>query len=312
MAQHVPVLCGPVVAAFDRQLAVAPVVDGTFGYGGHSGALLARFPGLRVIGIDRDPRAVDAAAALAAGHAGRAVVRHGRFGDWPGVLQRMGVERAAGLLLDLGVSSPQLDVAERGFSFAREGPLDMRMDDSTGPTALEFVRACDETELARVLWEYGEERLSRRIARGIKQALAEDRLSTTRQLADICRRAYPPGPQRIDPATRTFQALRIVLNDELGELERALAGCETHLASPGVVAVISFHSLEDRIVKLRFRDWQARGLGRILKPELVTADDNERQLNPRSRSAKLRVFLWGDQGPHNDPKDKYRSKKHRK
>jgi len=311
VAQHVPVLCEPVLAAFNRELAVAPVVDGTFGYGGHSGTLLGRYPALRVIGIDRDPRAVDAAADALAANAAHATVVHGRFGDWPNVLQRLGLERAAGLLLDLGVSSPQLDVASRGFSFAREGPLDMRMDDSAGQTALEFVRACDEQELARVIWEYGEERLSRRIARGIKQALAEDRLSTTRHVAEICRRAYPPGPQRIDPATRTFQALRIAVNDELGELERALAGCETNLASPGVVCVISFHSLEDRLVKLRFRDWQARALGRILKPELVTADDTERELNPRSRSAKLRVFLWGQASPLKDPKDRYRSKKHR-
>lgn len=311
MAQHVPVLCGPVVAAFDRQLAVAPVVDGTCGWGGHSDALLARFPQLRIVAIDRDRRAVDAGTERLAVHGGRAVVAHGSFGDWPDVLHRLGLERAAGLLLDLGVSSPQLDVPERGFSFSREGPLDMRMDDSAGPTALDLLGDCDETELADVLWKYGEERHSRRIARGIKQALAEGRLSTTRQLAEICRRAYPGGPQRIEPATRTFQAIRIALNDELGQLERALDACPAHLAAPGVVAIISFHSLEDRIVKLRFREWQVQGLGRILKPDHVTADESERQANPRARSAKLRVFLWGEPAQPVDPKQKYRSKHHR-
>lgn len=224
----------------------------------------------------------------------------------------MGLERAAGLLLDLGVSSPQLDVASRGFSFLREGPLDMRMDDSTGPTALDLLRETGEPELADLLWQLGEERLSRRIARGIKQALAEDRLRNTLDLAEICRRAYPRGPHRIDPATRAFQAVRMALNDELGELGRALAACEAHLAEPAVVAVISFHSLEDRMVKQRFRDWQTRDCGRILKPELQVADDEERGQNPRSRSAKLRVFLWGQKRDSRDPADKYRSRRHRK
>lgn len=311
MAQHIPVLCGPVVAAFDRQLAGAPVVDGTCGWGGHSDALLARFPALRVVAIDRDARAVAAGTERLARHGDRAVVAHGRFGDWPRLLHGLGLERAAGLLLDLGVSSPQLDVAERGFSFAREGPLDMRMDDSSGPTVHELLHATPESDLADILWRLGEERLSRRIARGIKQALADGAMRTTLDLARVCRDAYPRGHHRIDPATRTFQALRMALNDELGELERALDGCQTHLASPGVVAVISFHSLEDRIVKQRFRHWQTTESGRILKPEFVTADESERQANPRSRSAKLRVFLWGQNPPAVDPADKYRSRRHR-
>lgn len=311
MAEHVPVLCGPVVAAFHRELAVAPVVDGTCGYGGHSQALLAASPGLRVVGIDRDPRAVAAATERLRGYGDRAVVCHGCFGDWPHVLQQLGLGGASGLLLDLGVSSPQLDVPERGFSFMRDGPLDMRMGDDSGSTALELLAETSEADLADILWRFGEERHSRRVARAIKRRLEEGQLRTTRDLAAICADAYPRGPQRIDPATRTFQAIRIAVNDELGELERALGHCERWLLSPGAVAVISFHSLEDRIIKLKFRQWQARELGRILKPDHVTADDSERQANPRSRSAKLRVFLWGASDPKGDPKDKYRSKKHR-
>ena len=172
-----------------------------------------------------------------------------------------------------------------------------------------------EDEIARAIWQYGEERLSRRIARQIKRAIEEDRLSTTLDLAEICRCAYPPARgakgHRIDPATRTFQALRIHINDELGELERALAFVPDGFEPQGVVAVISFHSLEDRIVKNCFRDWQQQGLGRILKPAPITADESERGDNPRARSAKLRVFDWG-KSPKDLGDDKYRSKKHRR
>ncbi len=311
MAEHIPVLLKPVVAAFDRDLAVAPVVDGTCGLGGHSAALLDAIDGLRIVGLDRDKQSVAVATDALARFGGRAVVRHGTFGGWLEQLHSVGVDRGAGLLLDLGVSSPQLDQPGRGFSFRHDGPLDMRMDDSDGPTALEFLRTSTEADIADVIFRYGEERLSRRIARGITKAIGENRLSTTAQLAEICRRAYPPGPQRIDPATRTFQALRIAINDEIGELERALAACPAGIAAPGVVAVISFHSLEDRVVKQTMQAWATQELGRILKPWPVTADDAERASNPRARSAKLRVFLWGDQGPHKDPRDKYRSKKHR-
>lgn len=315
MAEHLPVLVAAVERAFAGVRAGAVIVDGTCGFGGHSAAILERNPGVRVIGFDRDTHAVERASDHLAGYGGRAAVRHGRFSEWLEQLRGMGVERAAGLLLDLGVSSYQLDTPERGFSFRSAGPVDMRMDPgggpSAGPSALEWLAGAPEDEIARVIWRYGEEKHSRRIARQIKRAIEEGRLSTTVDLAEICRRAYPKARHRIDPATRTFQALRIHINDELGELERALASVPEGFEERGVVAVISFHSLEDRIVKNTFRDWAQQGRGGILKPAPVTADESEREANPRARSAKLRVFNWGQ--THEDlGADKYRSKRHRR
>jgi 16S rRNA (cytosine1402-N4)-methyltransferase len=310
VAQHLPVLVAAVTRAFAGLRDGATVVDGTCGLGGHSAALLEGHPGIRVIGLDRDPSAVAHATERLAGYGGRAVVRHGRFGEWLEQCKQLGVEHAGGLLLDLGVSSPQLDESKRGFSFRNAGPVDMRMDPGGGPSVLEWLVSAPEDEIAGVIWRYGEERNSRRIARQIKRAIEEDRLSTTLDLAEICRRAYPAGHHRIDPATRTFQALRIHINDELGELERALALVPERFEPKGVVAVISFHSLEDRIVKNCFRDWQQQARGRILKPAPITADESERGENPRARSAKLRVFTWG-QAARDEGADKYRSKKHR-
>lgn len=312
MAEHVPVLVAAVERAFAGVRAGAVIVDGTCGFGGHSAAILERNPGVRVIGFDRDATAVERATEHLAGYGGRAVVRHGRFGEWLEQLKRLGVERAAGLLLDVGVSSYQLDTPERGFSFQKAGPVDMRMDPGGGPSALDWLQSAPEDEIARVIWRYGEERHSRKIARRIKRAMEEGRLSTTEDLADICRRAYPSSAKhRIDPATRTFQAIRIHINDELGELESALASVPDGFEDRGVVAVISFHSLEDRIVKNTFRDWAKDGLGGILKPAPLTADESEREANPRARSAKLRVFNWGETREDLGA-DKYRSKKHRR
>lgn len=315
MAEHLPVLLTEVVECFERLGPGSLVVDGTCGLGGHSAALLERCEGLSVVGLDRDPDAVDAATSRLGEYGQRAVVRHGRFGDWLDELRGLGLERASGLLLDLGVSSPQLDRPERGFSFQQEGPIDMRMDPTAGQSALGFLQSAPEDEIARVIWRYGEERKSRRIARQIKRALEEKRLSTTADLAEVCRRAYPPpkaGKHRIHPATRTFQALRIHVNDELGELERALESVPEGFTETGVVAVISFHSLEDRIVKHTFKDWQKDERGRILKPAPITADESERESNPRARSAKLRVFHWGQAREKDEGLNKYRSKKHRR
>lgn len=300
------------VECFESLGSGALVVDGTCGLGGHAAALLARYPTMRVLGLDRDPEAVQHAARALRSFGERAVVRHGQFGDWAGQLDGLGVDRASGLLLDLGVSSPQLDRPERGFSFREAGPIDMRMDPTSGETALEFLERAPTDEIARVIWRYGEERHSRRISRQIKRALEEDRLSTTADLAVICRRAYPKGRHRIDPATRTFQALRIQVNDELGELEHALAAAQDSLGEIAVVAVISFHSLEDRIVKHTFRDWQKQDLGRILKPAPITADESQREANPRARSAKLRAFLKGARSGGPEGPDRYRSKRHRR
>jgi 16S rRNA (cytosine1402-N4)-methyltransferase len=311
VAEHLPVLVAAVREAFRSLGPGALVVDGTCGLGGHSAELLESFPALRVLGIDRDPAAVAAATERLRGYGNRAVVVHGEFGRWAKQLIELGLGRAQGLLLDLGVSSPQLDQPERGFSFREAGPIDMRMDPTRGQSALEFLEGAPEDEIARIIWRYGEERHSRRIARQIKRALSEGRLSTTQDLATVCRRAYGPGKHRIDPATRTFQALRINVNDELGELERALAAVPDGMADRGVIAVISFHSLEDRIVKQTYRDWQQQSKGRSLKPAPITADESERAINPRARSAKMRVFAWGEAPGKPEGKDRYRSKKHR-
>lgn len=311
MAEHLPVLEQAVVKAFGNLRTDAPVVDGTCGLGGHSAALLGAYPELRVIGIDRDPWAVEHAAARLRPFGGRALVRHGRAAEWPGHLGAMGVERAGGLLLDLGVSSPQLDRPERGFSFRGDGPLDMRMDPSTGDTALELLTHTPQAEIARWLGTYGEERHAGRIARRIVKAIEEGRLQTTGDLAAICRDAYGKGHHRIDPATRTFQALRIVVNNELAELEGALKQVPSFMEAGAVVAIISFHSLEDRIVKHQLREWDSAGLATILKPAPLTADESECVSNPRARSAKMRVCVWGPRASADIGKDKYRSKKHR-
>jgi len=313
VAEHLPVLVQQVVAAFAGTAPGALVVDGTCGLGGHSAALLES-TGCRVLGIDRDPDAVAHATQRLGGYGGRAVVRHGRFSEWPEHLRALGVDAASGLLLDLGVSSPQLDRPERGFSFRESGPIDMRMDPQSGQTALEYLESAQADEIARVIRRYGEERFAGRIARAIKRALEEGRLSTTEDLALVCRRAYPPpqgGRHRIDPATRTFQALRIHVNEELSELETALSHVPGFLANPGVVAVISFHSLEDRVVKHTYREWVSSLPGRILKPAPMTADEAERERNPRARSAKLRVFLREDAQSSAPDKELRRSKRHR-
>jgi len=277
-------------------------VDGTIGGAGHSRAILEAAQ-CTLIGIDRDPMALEAARERLIGVEGRATLIHGQFGDLAQLLDGVKVD---GLLLDLGVSSPQLDLPERGFSFMKSGPLDMRMDPTQGQTALELIRSSEVDELADVIYEHGEERHSKRLARAIKDA--EDRLATTTDLAAICAQVIPLGEQRrskIHPATRTFQALRIAVNAELAELEKFLAVFPELLKPGGRCAIISFHSLEDRLVKNRFRDlaWTsslppqfAVKAGERVEPvcELITrkavfATEQEIERNPRSRSARLRV-----------------------
>ncbi len=275
--------------------------DGTLGGAGHAAAILTT-PDTRLVGIDRDPAAL-AAARERLGD--RATLVHGEFGDIKGIL---GDQRVDGFLLDLGVSSPQLDQAERGFSFTHDGPLDMRMDPTRGQTALDLMKELDEQELAQVIGELGEERYARKIARIIKEWLGEDKLHTTRDLAELCSRAIPMVEQRkskIHPATRTFQGLRIAVNRELEQLERFLAAFPDLLAPGGRCVIISFHSLEDRLVKQAFRDlaWTsslppklAREAGERVEPvvEILTkkavfASDEETARNPRARSARLRA-----------------------
>ena len=283
-------------------------VDGTLGGAGHAAALLAHLPASSLIGIDRDPSALEAARTRLAPFGDRARLVHGEYADLPAILADLKISQVDGILLDLGVSSPQLDHPERGFSFSREGPLDMRMDPTRGRTALELIQALDPEELADVIFELGEERHSKKVARLIKEALAQDRIHTTTELAAVVAQAIPIFEQRksrIHPATRTFQALRIAVNAELEQLERLLAAFPELLVTGGRCAIISFHSLEDRLVKQRFRDlaWTSslpRHLAEqdgeradpVCEPitrKAVVAGDDEIARNPRARSARLRV-----------------------
>ena len=293
---HVPVLLAPLLRA------VAPVrgvwLDGTFGAGGYTRGLLDA-GAERVVAIDRDPRALELGRALAAEAGGRLRLVEGTFG----ALDRLAGEPLDGVALDLGVSSMQLDEAERGFSFAKDGPLDMRMG-AEGPTAADLVNGAEEGRLADILFHYGEERASRRIARAIARARAEAPIETTRRLATIVESCLPRAkPGQSHPATRSFQALRIAVNDEFGELIRGLEAAERALKPGGKAAVVSFHSLEDRVVK-RFFQLASGGGGRAnrFQPEVpeeaprfrllgraVRADPNELAANPRARSATLRL-----------------------
>lgn len=271
-------------------------VDVTLGRGGHAEAILAASsPNGLLIAIDRDPSAIAETAPRLARFGERVRLRHGTFADLRAILAAEGVDRVDGLLADLGVSSPQLDDPQRGFSFRAEGPLDMRMDPTGGETAAERIRRLSERELAEAIHRYGEERRARAIARSIKRAEREGRLATTGDL----RRAIiaVTGPQRrggIDPATRTFQALRIAVNDELHQLDALLAAIPDLLADGGIAAVLTFHSLEDRAVKRAFRA-DPRLMPTRKKP--LVPSDEERAANPRARSAKLRAAKRLPRGP---------------
>ena len=273
-------------------LAVRPgglYVDGTLGLGGHAAEILRRSaPEGRVIGFDRDQDALDRAREVLASFAPRVRFEHGDFRRAP---QALGAEKADGILLDLGVSSLQLDRAERGFSFRQDGPLDMRMDQSTGPTAADIVNRMPEDELADLIYQLGEERASRRIARAIVAARQKRHLETTGELAEVVRRAAGrsrrPG---LDSATTTFQALRIAVNGELDDLEGALRALAACLAPGGTLAVIAFHSLEDRPVKQTFRSLAADSGFTLLTRKPVRPAEAETRSNPRSRSARLRAL----------------------
>ena len=281
---HVPVLADAVLEAAEQLPGrEGLLIDATLGGGGHSALLLERHPGLRLVGLDQDPTARAAAAERLAPFGDRVQIVATNFAEYKPA------QTAVMVLADLGVSSPQLDVAERGFSFRLDGPLDMRMDQSGDvETAAELIARLDENELADLIYGYGEERLSRRIARRIKNDLSEKgAYSGTAALAYAVAGCYPPKARRgrIHPATRTFQALRIAVNDELGVLDRLLEQAPDWLAAGGVLGIISFHSLEDRRVKTAFlRDER---LQRITRKPLVASPEEEER-NPRSRSAKLR------------------------
>jgi len=300
---HVPVLLNEVVDAL-RPRDGGRYVDGTFGGGGYSTAILDRAE-CEVIAIDRDPDAISAGGALVQRYAPRLRLIEGRFGEMEQLLSAEGVSAVDGVALDLGVSSMQFDQPARGFSFRASGPLDMRMEKS-GPSAADLVNQRDEKELADIFWRYGEERKSRRVAHAIVERRRTKRIETTGELADIVRRAVGPSARdESDPATRAFQALRIAVNDELGELERGLAAVEQVLASGGRLAVVSFHSLEDRAVKdfVRARSGRTPAPSRHAPPRAAERAATFREVvrrpvlpsaaevaaNPRARSARLRV-----------------------
>ena len=266
-------------------------VDCTTGLGGHSAALLTA-GATRLIGLDRDEDALRIARERLAPFAERVELVHADYRELGGVLDARRIAAVDGILADLGVSSMQLDAEGRGFSFRRDEPLDMRMDRSQGPTAADLIAEADETDLANAIFQFGEERRSRRVARAIVRARERARIETTGSLADIVRRAVPTrGYQRIDPATRTFQALRIWVNRELEGLDAFLAEAARRLLAGARFAVITFHSLEDRIVKHTFRGLAAAGdAWRVLTRKPVVPGDDEIARNPRARSAKLRAI----------------------
>ncbi|MGH8182966.1 MAG: 16S rRNA (cytosine(1402)-N(4))-methyltransferase RsmH [Rhodanobacteraceae bacterium] len=297
--QHIPVMREAVLAGLAVR-ADGRYLDGTFGRGGHARAILDRLgPDGRLLVMDRDPAAI-AHAQGAFGGDRRVAIRHANFselGDWDAV--RTGLD---GVLMDLGVSSPQLDDAMRGFSFQSDAPLDMRMDPTAGESAAEFLAHADEREIADVLFRYGEERMSRRIARALVARRDEAPIHSTRELAELVERTLGRRERNKHPATRTFQALRLHVNDELGSLQRALPAVVSVLNPGGRLAVISFHSLEDRIVKRFVRGDVARvRVPRGLPPPPASesplravgrkqmADRAETARNPRARSAVLRV-----------------------
>jgi 16S rRNA (cytosine1402-N4)-methyltransferase len=304
MSGHIPVLLAEALAA------LAPrdggiYLDGTFGGGGYAVAILGAAD-CTLWALDRDPDAIARGAALAARFPGRLHLVEGRFGDMLDLLAARGVAALDGIVLDLGVSSFQLDQPGRGFSFRADGPLDMRMG-REGPTAAELVNRLPERELAGILRELGEERHARRIARAIVAARAEAPIETTGALAALIRRNVPRDPSGLDGATRSFQALRIRVNDELGEIERALAAAAALLAPGGRLVVVSFHSLEDRLVKRFMAEAAGRGPGvsrhdpaglrareaarfRLLAARATIPGAAETAANPRARSAKLRAM----------------------
>jgi 16S rRNA (cytosine1402-N4)-methyltransferase len=283
------------------------IVDGTLGDGGHTELLLqSTGPGLKVLAIDRDPNALSRAKKRLASFADRVIFHHGRFGDLQTILNEIGIQgKIDGLLLDIGVSSRQLDLGERGFSFREDGPLDMRMDPTTGITAAELLETLSDKELESVIKNYGEERYYRRVVRAIRSAQAIHPIQTTLQLSKILCSVVPKSrPARIHPATRTFQALRIAVNSELEQLKSALKDSIGVLSAGARIVVISFHSLEDRIVKTFFRE---EAISCICPPKIaicvcdkestlkvitrrsVVPTEEEVGRNPRASSSRLRA-----------------------
>ncbi len=302
---HVPVMLQPCIDALN----IKPdgvYVDGTLGRAGHSREIAKRLTAGRLICIDRDQAALDAAPGRLEGLMDRVTLVHGNFGELAAILDELNIEKVDGMLFDLGVSSPQLDDASRGFSYMQDAPLDMRMDQSSALSAYEVVNQWSEDELKRILWRYGEERYAPAIARNIVQKREDKPIETTLELVDLIKSAMPAAAlrEKQHPAKRSFQAIRIAVNDELGAVETMVSDAVPRLNVGGRLAIISFHSLEDRIVKTGMAEF-AKGCtcppdfpvcvcGKTPQIKLtprkpIVADEEELKINPRARSAKLRV-----------------------
>jgi 16S rRNA (cytosine1402-N4)-methyltransferase len=307
VARHVPVMVDRVLGLLDpvARVPAAVIVDATLGLGGHAAALLARHPQVRLIGIDRDPEALARAAQRLAAHRERITLTHAVYDEVPQILADLGIERIDGVLFDLGVSSLQLDQDDRGFSYARDTGLDMRMDSTSGRTAADVVNSYSVAELSRVLRQYGEERFAHRIALAIERERRAGPITSSARLAELVRDAVPAATRRTGghPAKRTFQALRIEVNDELGALERALPAAVTALRVGGRAVVLAYQSLEDRLVKRTFAAGAAitapadmpvvpdssRPQLRLLTRGAETASPAEVEDNPRAASVRLRA-----------------------
>jgi 16S rRNA (cytosine1402-N4)-methyltransferase len=282
--RHVSVMPAEALRYLDPQPGQV-IVDATVGAGGHSALIAARLGAAgRLIGLDQDDAMLELARPRLAGLPVTLV--HASFDRLPRVLADLGVAQVDAVLADLGICSDQLDDPERGLSFTRPGPLDMRLNTQEGETARDLIHRSNERDLADLIYRYGEERFSRRIARRIVESRKRQPIDTTEQLADLVRKCVPRGRGGIDPATRTFQALRIAVNDELKALERLLEDLPRVLRPGGAAVMISFHSLEDRLVKQAFRDKQTWD---VMTRKPITASDEEVASNPRARSAKLRA-----------------------
>lgn len=303
--QHSPVLLEECIKGLDIKPS-GTYIDGTLGRGGHSLEILKRLTAGSLIGIDRDPAAIGETTARLKGYADKFTAVHGNYSDIADILDKLEIRRADGMLFDLGVSSPQLDDASRGFSYMADAPLDMRMDTTADLTARDVVNGYDVSDLKRILFRYGEERHSSAIASAIVRKRKIKPVETTLELVKIITSAMPPSAlrEKQHPAKRTFQALRIEVNDELGSIEKMLRDAPDRLAPGGRIAIISFHSLEDRLVKLAFRD-RERGCKcppglpvcacgftqtlRVITKNPIIASEEEVIRNPRARSAKLRI-----------------------
>ncbi len=305
---HLPVLLEEAVDSLDCRPG-GIYVDGTLGGGGHAAEIMKRImPGGRLVGIDADPEALKEAGARLEPYRSNVIFYKGNFGNIAAILAGLGIGKVDGILLDLGVSSHQLETAGRGFSFARDAQLDMRLDQTEGRTAFDLVNGFSEEELEKIFREYGEERMARRIAAAVALSRKEAPIRTTGELAEIVSGAVPAAARRgkIHPATRVFQALRIAVNNELGNLEKALADGFELLETGGRFAVISFHSLEDRMVKTYFRSWEKgctcppdfpfctchkQGRAKLIARKAIKAGPAEIEKNPRARSARLRTVM---------------------